>query len=57
MARLGGRNATLHLASRLFGIDLTDETAAVVDRDAAREVPMDDARGVSAVASEESEGT
>jgi hypothetical protein len=57
MARLGGRDTTLHLASRLFGIDLTDGTAAVVDRDAAREVLMDDTRGVSAVASEESEGT
>ncbi len=57
MARRGGWNATLRLASRLFGIESTDGTAAVVDRDAAREVQMDDTRGVSVVASEESEGT
>jgi hypothetical protein len=45
------------LAPRLFGIDLTDGTAAVMDRNAAREVPMDDERGVSAGACEESEST
>jgi hypothetical protein len=57
VAHLGGRNATLHLASGLFDIDLTDGTAEVVERDAAREVPMDDERVVSAGASEESEST
>jgi len=57
LTRLAGFDVTLHLALRPFGIDWTDWTAAVVERDAAREVQMDDTRGVSVVASEESEGT
>jgi hypothetical protein len=53
--RPGAFSVTAHSAFRPFGIDWTERTAAVVDRDAAGEVPMRDKLGVAACATEDPE--